>query len=156
MGVDLSDPKVAAAAIGAAGVVFAAFLALITALIVNTITKRMKDRELFQKDRELFQNALQHLTGKTQNRSVGIAIIKNYAEKNNMKDVAATIFLAQMLHLHDKGYGRKEETALIGANPPDERKIEEFNFAVMDDTVKRWGIPPLGDRAVKIIDNLKY
>ncbi len=47
MRVDLSNATVATAVIGAVGAVTVAVLALISALIVNAITKRMKDRELF-------------------------------------------------------------------------------------------------------------
>jgi hypothetical protein len=148
MGFDLGNSAVLAAVIAALGAVTAAGLALISALVVNAITKRMKDRELFQ-------HALQHLTGQTQNRSVGIAIIKDYAEKTDIKNVAATIFIAQMLHLYDKGYGRDETAASNGTSHTGDRKIEEFNFEVMKDAVRTWGVPSLGDRAAQVAKSLK-
>ena len=128
---DLTDPDVQVTLIAAVGGVVTALLAFITAPIANHITRRMKDRELFQ-------SALQHLNGKTQSRSVGIAIVKRYAEEKDMRDVASTIFLAQMLHLRDEGYG---------SATPGERKIEEFNFQVMQDAVKGWETPKIGDKA---------
>lgn len=169
MSIDLGDAKVVAALIAAGGAIAAALLALISALIVNVISKRAKEGELFQ-------NALELLTGGTQKRSVGIAIIQKYAEEYSRRDVASRIFVAQMLHLHDEGYGQGPEhwssvrsaaSKAKGESPEDDvkksrsrdksdkedgkfRHIEEFNFLMMKEAVERWSEFPSGTPAAEI------
>jgi hypothetical protein len=116
-----SDVQITVAWIAAVAVVAGAFLALVSALIVNAITKRLKERELFQ-------SALAFLDGGTQKRSIGIAIIKKYADDHRLENVAATIFVTQIMHLVD-GNQHTEKA---------ERKIEYFNYLIMKSYVRNW------------------
>jgi len=118
-----------------------ATLGLVGAISATCISKKSKEKELFQ-------SALQHLTGKSQNRSVGISIIKDYAERYNVKEMVSTIFIAQMLHLYDSGYGREDATNRTISIEP--RKIEEFNFYVMKNALEAWGLPSVGQCAAEV------
>lgn len=103
------------------GAVVAALLALIGVLAANYFTKRSKDQELFL-------SALNFLTGHTQKRSVGIAIITDYAERRGMRSVAALIFNAQRKHLEDKGYHIESP----------KRSIEKYNYDQMGRIIRDW------------------
>jgi hypothetical protein len=154
-GLDFTDAKVTGETVAAAGAVLAALLALMSALVVNWITKRTKDKELFQ-------SALEFLTGGTQKRSVGISIIRNYAEQHSKRDVASRIFVAQMLHLYDEGYGRTIDQAALTTPPPRSKKkeeedgpaywryIEQVNFYAMKDAVEEWNRFPKDTQAAQI------
>jgi hypothetical protein len=103
------------------GAILAAIIAFIGGLAAAYITKRSKDQELFL-------NALNFLTGGTQKRSVGIAIITDYAERRGMRSVATLIFNAQRKHLEDKRHH---------IDPPT-RLIEKFNYDQMTEIIEYW------------------
>lgn len=151
-----------AAFLSLGGVICTAILALLGVWMTNQFNDRAKlwednrrdqeiklnkergDQEMALKHQELFQQALGWLTGESQKRSVGIAIVKALADKNGMTDVAKTIFVAQMLHLRDGAYGKGSSA----------RQIEEFNFYVMKDALNEWKWPSLGADADQVANQL--
>lgn len=103
------------------GALCTAFFALIGVLAANYFTKRSKDQELFL-------NALNFLTGGTQKRSVGIAIITYYAERRGMRSVATLIFNAQRKHLEDEEHHTESP----------KRSIEKYNYDQMGKIIHDW------------------
>lgn len=107
------------------GVLITATLGLFGVWIANVITGNLKDQELFLK-------SLEFLEGGTQKRSIGIAVLKIYADsgvKKGRREAAAIIFRAQMFHL---------ETGRHHVRPYDNR-IEAFNFHIMNEILTDWG-----------------
>lgn len=118
----VSETAIVAAAITGAGAIVAAAIAATGVAITNIVTRRLKERELLI-------SALQFLTGGTQKRSIGIALIGKYADEDpGLQEAASTIFVAQMLHLEDQGR----------AGPDSDRQIESFNYRTMRRAVDRW------------------
>jgi hypothetical protein len=124
------EAAVVAAAITGAGAIIAAGIAFTGVTITNIVAKRLKERELLI-------SALQFLEGGTQKRSIGIALFKKYAEEDpDLREAISTIFLAQMLHLEDRGHAGAES----------DRKIEKFNYRAMRWSIDHWAedkrLPP--------------
>jgi hypothetical protein len=107
----LSSGKGLGALLGVMGVLGAAIVAVCGVAMTNIITRRTKERELLI-------SALQFLTGGTQRRSVGIAMLRKYAlENKGLRELVLTVFAAQILHL-------RETHSLHGTSG---RTIEKFN-----------------------------
>lgn len=109
----------------ATGVGAGALLTLLGGLVGHVITRQTRERELFQ-------SSLAYLTGGTQKRSVGIALLRYYVEssmfRKKKKEMVIRIFLAQMRHLEDKGHHTDQAS----------RRIELFNYRLMEETVSDW------------------
>ena len=115
--------KIIIACSGAATTIIGAFIAYAGVRAANAL-KRLEQET---RNRELVKSSLEFLTGGTQKRTVGIALLKDRVEEGMIsKDTATAILLGQAAHLRDSD------------NKDAERPIEQHNLRTIEAMLSQW------------------
>ncbi|HJT71484.1 MAG TPA: hypothetical protein VJ731_14890 [Terriglobales bacterium] len=121
--------KVIAVIVTAAATVIGALIAYAGVKAANAL-KRIEQET---KNRELVKSSLEFLTGGTQKRTVGIALLKDRVEDGMISKKTAEIILqGQAEHLRDAN------------NPDAKRPIEKHNLKTIETLLSGWKKPPSG------------
>ncbi|HEY2444558.1 MAG TPA: hypothetical protein VGI20_02325 [Rhizomicrobium sp.] len=119
---------------GAAAVIIGAVIAYAGVTSANALKKLEQET----RNRELVKSCLEFLTGGTQNRTVGIALLKDRVDDGSISRVTArSILEGQAEHLKDS----KNEDA--------KRPIEQHNLRTINQLLAEWSKPISGPASLR-------